>query len=176
MGYDDSRAPESGGFVKLGCRDVIPLLGAWLDRELGSDDAARVEGHVMECPACSDRMALFAAQGEALRVSMTARAAASADLSALSRSILAQAQEQKQRRVVRRPFAALLRPIAASMALAAAVAGMAIGVRTFSHPPVDAPLPLRVASIDEVDFRGAQGFVLQSGPTSIIWLREGTVR
>jgi anti-sigma factor RsiW len=176
MGYDDSRAPESGGFVKLGCRDVTPLLGAWLDRELGSDDAARVEGHVMECPACSDRMALFAAQGEALRVSMTARAAASADLSALNRSILAQAQEQKQRRVVRRPIAALLRPIAVSMALAAAIAGMAVGLRTFSSPPMEAPLPVRVASIDEVDFRGAQGFVLQSGPTSIIWLREGTVR
>ena len=31
-------------------------------------------------------------------------------------------------------------------------------------------------TIDEVDFRGAQGFVLQSGPTSIIWLREGTAR
>jgi len=177
MGYDEARAPETGGFVKLGCQDVIPLLGAWLDRELGSDDAARVEGHVMECPACSDRMALFAAQGEALRVSITARAAASTDLSALSRSILAQVEEQKQRRVVRRrPIAVLVRPVAAAMALAAAVAGVAIGLRTFSRPPVDAPLPVRVASIDEVDFRGAQGFVLQSGPTSIIWLREGTAR
>src|SRR5438105_6386927 len=103
MGYDEARAPEAGGFVKLGCRDVIPLLGAWLDRELGSEDAARVEGHVMECPGCSDRMALFAAQGEALRVAMTARASASADLSALTRSVLAQAAEQKPRRVVRRP-------------------------------------------------------------------------
>src|SRR5436305_15124333 len=130
MGYDASRGAEAGDSVKVGCHDVIPLLGAWLDRELGSDDAARVEGHVMECPACSDRMALFAAQGEALRVSMTARAAASADLSALRQSILAQVQEQKQRRVVRRPVVALLRPVAAGMALAAAVAGMAIGVRT----------------------------------------------
>jgi len=163
--------------VKLGCRDVIPLLGAWLDRELGSDDAARVEGHVMECPACSDRMALFAAQGEALRVAMTARSTASADPSALTRSILAQIEEQKQRRIVRRrPVAALMRPVAVGMALAAAVAGVAIGLRTFSQPPVEAPLPVRVASIDEVDFRGAQGFVLQSGPTSIIWLREGTAR
>ena len=176
MGYDQTRAPETGGFVKLGCRDVIPLLGAWLDRELGSEDAARVEGHVMECPACSDRMALFAAQGEALRVAMTARAAASADLSALTRSVLAQAAEQKPRRVVRRPVAVLVRPVAVAMALAAAVAGVAIGLRTFSQPPAEAPLPVRVASIDEVDFRGAQGFVLQSGPTSIIWLREGTAR
>ena len=176
MGYDQTRAPETGGFVKLGCRDVIPLLGAWLDRELGSDDAARVEGHVMECPACSDRMALFAAQGEALRVAMSARAAASADLPALTRSVLAQVEEQKQRKVVRRPVAVLARPVAVAMALAAAVAGVAIGLRTFSQPPAEAPLPVRVASIDEVDFRGAQGFVLQSGPTSIIWLREGTAR
>jgi anti-sigma factor RsiW len=178
MGYDEARAPETGGFVKLGCHDVIPLLGAWLDRELGSDDAARVEGHVMDCPACSDRMALFAAQGEALRVAMTARASASADISALTRSVLAQVAERKQRRwVVRRPVATLVRrPVAAAMALAAAVAGVAIGLRTFSQPPAEAPLPMRVASIDEVDFRGAQGFVLQSGPTSIIWLREGTVR
>ena len=162
--------------MKLGCRDVIPLLGAWLDRELGSDDAARVEGHVMECPACSDRMALFAAQGEALRVAMSARAAGSADLPALTRSVLAQVEEQKQRKVVRRPVAVLARPVAVAMALAAAVAGVAIGLRTFSQPPAEAPLPVRVASIDEVDFRGAQGFVLQSGPTSIIWLREGTAR
>ena len=176
MGYDQTRAPETGGFVKLGCRDVIPLLGAWLDRELGSDDAARVEGHVMECPACSDRMALFAAQGEALRVAMSARAAASADLPALTRSVLSQVEEQKQRKVVRRPVAVLARPVAVAMALAAAVAGVAIGLRTFSPPPAEAPLPVRVASIDEVDFRGAQGFVLQSGPTSIIWLREGTAR
>jgi anti-sigma factor RsiW len=177
MGYDEARAPESGGFVKLGCKDVIPLLGAWLDRELGSDDAARVEGHVMDCPACSDRMALFAAQGEALRVAMTAHAAASTDLSALTRSVLAQVEERKQRRwAVRRPVAALVRRTAATMALAAAVAGVAIGLRTFSQPPAEAPLPVRVASIDEVDFRGAQGFVLQSGPTSIIWLREGTAR
>ena len=92
--------------MKLGCHDVIPLLGAWLDRELASDDAARVEGHVMDCPACSDRMALFAAQGEALRVAMTARAAASADPSALTRSVLAQVAERKQRRVARRPVCA----------------------------------------------------------------------
>jgi anti-sigma factor RsiW len=176
MGYDEARAPETGGFVKQGCPDVIPLLGAWLDRELGSDDAARVEGHVMDCPACSDRMALFAAQGEALRVAMTARASASADLSALTKSVLAQVEERKQRRVVRRPVAAFLRPAAVAMALAAAVAGVAIGLRTSTPPPLEAPLPMRVASIDEVDFRGAQGFVVQSGPTSIIWLREGTAR
>jgi hypothetical protein len=176
MGYDEARAPESGGFVKLGCPDVIPLLGAWLDRELGSDDAARVEGHVMDCPACSDRMALFAAQGEALRVAMTARASASGDLSALTRSILAQVEQRKQPRVLRRPLAVFLRPAAAAMAVAAAVAGVAVGLRTFSPPPAEAPLPVLVASIDEVDFRGAQGFVLQSGLTSIIWLREGTAR
>src|SRR2546430_2023721 len=178
MGYDEARAPETGGFVKLGCHDVIPLLGAWLDRELGSDDAARVEGHVMDCPACSDRMALFAAQGEALRVVMTARASASADLSALSRSVLAQVQERKQRRwALRRPAAVrVLRPVAAAMAMAAAGAGGCLGLRPLSQPPAEAPLPVRVASIDEVDFRGAQGFVLQSGPTSIIWLREGTAR
>jgi anti-sigma factor RsiW len=170
MGYDPSRAPETGDPVKLGCHDVIPLLGAWLDRELGSDDAARVEGHVMECPACSDRMAVFAAQGEALRVSMTARASASADLAGMTRAVRAQIEErQRRRRVVRRP-------VAAAMALAAAVAGLAVGLRTFVTPPAEAPLPLRVASIDAVDFRGAQGFVVQSGPTSIIWLREGTAR
>ena len=52
-------------------------------------------------------------------------------------------------------------------------------------PPVPSPTisvcapvqaPVRIASIDEVDFRGEQGFVLQSGRTSIIWLREGTAR
>src|SRR3954451_9334915 len=117
MGYDPSRAREVD-LVKVGCSEVIPLLGAWLDRELGSADSARVEGHVMECPACSDRMALFAAQGEALRVAMTARAAASADPSALTRSVLAQVEERKERRMVRRPLAVLMRPAAVAMALA----------------------------------------------------------
>jgi anti-sigma factor RsiW len=156
--------------VKVGCHDVIPLLGAWLDRELGSDDAARVEGHVMECPACSDRMAIFAAQGEALRVSMTSRASASADLSGMTGAVLAQIEQRQRRRRL------LRRPVAGAMALAATIAGIALGLRTFVNPPAEVPLPVLVASIDAVDFRGAQGFVVQSGPTSIIWLREGTAR
>jgi anti-sigma factor RsiW len=169
MGYDASRAEVAEGAVKVGCSDVIPLLGAWLDRELGSDEAARVEGHVMDCPACSDRMALFAAQGEALRVAMQARVE-SADLAGLSHAVLRRVEQRQRRRVVRRP-------VAAAMALAAAVAGVAVGVRISSPPPAQAPAAsVRVASIDSVDFRGEQGFVLQSGRTSIIWLREGSAR
>jgi anti-sigma factor RsiW len=169
MGYDPSRAPEAEGAVTVGCSDVIPLLGAWLDRELGSDEAARVEGHVMACPACSDRMALFAAQGEALRVAMRARVD-SAEIAGLTHSVLRRVEQRQRRRVVRRP-------VAAAMALAAAVAGVALGLRISSPPPATAPTTsVRVASIDEVDFRGEPGFVLQSGRTSIIWLREGSGR
>jgi anti-sigma factor RsiW len=167
MGYDPSRAREVG-FVKVGCSEVIPLLGAWLDRELGSSDSARVEGHVMECPACSDRMAIFAAQGEALRVSMKTRAETE-DLSGLTRAVLAKAELRRRRRLVRRP-------VAAALALAAAVAGVSLGLRTLWSPPLEVQAPVRVASIDEVDFRGEQGFVLQAGRTSIIWLREGAAR
>jgi len=154
--------------VKVGCSEVIPLLGAWLDRELGSSDSARVEGHVMECPACSDRMAIFAAQGEALRVSMKTRVETE-DLSGLTRAVIAKAELRRRRRLVRRP-------VAAAMALAAAVAGVSLGLRTLWSPPLEVQAPVRVASIDEVDFRGEQGFVLQAGRTSIIWLREGAAR
>lgn len=154
--------------MKVGCSEVIPLLGAWLDRELASSDAARVEGHVMECPACSDRMAIFAAQGEALRVSMKTRVEIE-DLSGLTRAVVAKVELQRRRRIVRRP-------VAAAMALAAAVAGVAVGLRTVWSPPPEVQGPVRLASIDEVDFRGEQGFVLQSGRTSIIWLREGAAR
>jgi hypothetical protein len=83
--------------------------------------------------------------------------------------VLAKAELRRRRRVVRRP-------VAAAMALAAAIAGVAVGLRTLSGPPPEAPAPVRVASIDEVDFRGEQGFVLQAGRTSIIWLREGAAR
>jgi anti-sigma factor RsiW len=151
--------------VKVGCRDVIPLLGGWLDREIGSDDAARVEGHVMECPACSDRMAVFAAQGEALRVAINSRTA-DQDLTGLSQAIVARVR----RREARKRF--VWRPAAATMGMAAALAMAVVGLRTLSRSPVEAPAPVRMASVDEVDFHGAQGFVLQSGATSIIWLRE----
>src|SRR5438045_2140909 len=61
-----ARAPESGGFVKVGCRDVIPLLGGGLDRELGADGAARLEGPCRGGPACR------AARGQGLRAPVRA--------------------------------------------------------------------------------------------------------
>src|SRR3954454_13829411 len=106
MGYEPSRGREVG-FVKVGCSEVIPLLGAWLDRELGSADSARVEGHVMEWPACSDPLGLFAAQGEALRVAMKTRVDTE-DLSGLTHEVLAKAEVRRRRRLVRNPVAAAM--------------------------------------------------------------------
>jgi anti-sigma factor RsiW len=163
-----AREHDFGGAVKQCCTDVIPLLGAWLDRELASEDAALVEGHVMACPACSDRMAVLAAQAEALRVTMVARAG-SVDLSGLAHAVLAQASRSE----VRAKF--LRRPIAAALAIAAAVAGIAVSLRTVTRAVPQTLAPVQVASIDEVDFRAGQGFVLQSGPTSIIWFRDAAV-
>lgn len=38
------------------CRDVLPLIRDYVDRELSSDDAGRIEAHVSDCRPCAERV------------------------------------------------------------------------------------------------------------------------
>ena len=58
------------------CVDVVPLLGPLLDGALPSDDREWVEDHLLGCGKCGDRKSLIAAQGQAIREVIGARAAA----------------------------------------------------------------------------------------------------
>lgn len=38
----------------LVCREAVALMGAYLDGELGAGDRARLEGHLADCPHCTE--------------------------------------------------------------------------------------------------------------------------
>jgi anti-sigma factor RsiW len=41
----------------LVCRDAVALMTAYLDGELSAKDRARLEGHLADCPHCSEYLA-----------------------------------------------------------------------------------------------------------------------
>ena len=41
----------------LVCRDAVALMAAYLDDELALADRARLEGHLADCPHCSEYLA-----------------------------------------------------------------------------------------------------------------------
>jgi anti-sigma factor RsiW len=41
----------------LVCRDAVALVADYLEGRLGSRDAARLEGHLADCPHCSEYLA-----------------------------------------------------------------------------------------------------------------------
>src|SRR5258707_15799542 len=77
------------------CTEVVPLLGPLADAALPDDERAWVTDHLRGCAACRDRMALTAAQGDALREALSARAAR-ANFDRLADRGLARAAAQPQ--------------------------------------------------------------------------------
>ena len=43
----------------LVCRDAVALMGDYLDGSLGTHDRERLEGHLADCPHCSEYLAQF---------------------------------------------------------------------------------------------------------------------
>src|SRR5258708_9611383 len=70
------------------CQEVVPLLGPPIDGALPDDDLAWVDDHLRGCASCTDRKALFVAQGDALREVLSARGAA-ADFTGFAGRVLA---------------------------------------------------------------------------------------
>jgi len=160
------------------CQEIVPLLGPLLDGALPDDDRAWVEEHLCGCPSCRDRMALIAAQAEALREALAARTRA-LDFNGFPDRVLARAREDRVRASERAPvwgrelWWAHRPAFAAAGGLAlAACAALAI---FFSPPPSDDIGPLADSSprVEEVDFGTRSGAVLQlPRQTTVIWMSD----
>src|SRR5260370_13576093 len=70
------------------CQEVVPLLGPHTDGALPDDVLAWVDDQLRGCASCTDRKALFVAQGDALREVLSARGAA-ADFTGFAGRVLA---------------------------------------------------------------------------------------
>lgn len=45
--------PDGAGTAQIPCREIVDLLGEFLDRELGPARHARVARHLLDCPPCA---------------------------------------------------------------------------------------------------------------------------
>ena len=166
------------------CEESVPLLGPWIDGELADEDRAWLEEHVRECAACATRRLLLEATRDAVRETVTARAA-SADLSRVADAVLARVKED-------RPPANVVRlqvwgtemwrahrgaiSAAAGLAAAACVAALALLVPLRGEPsrPTLLADARPLTTLEQIDFENHEGAVLQSGDTTVIWIDDDT--
>jgi anti-sigma factor RsiW len=162
------------------CEDVVPLIGPLLDGALAADDRDWVDEHVRGCAACSGRRALLAAQAQALREAVRARAAA-LPLAGFSDRVLARVREDAPPRIReqariwgREMWWAHRGALTAGSGLALA-ACMAL-VMLFLPPASVEDGPGVVDNspqVEEVDFGTRDGAVLQlGGETTVIWMSD----
>jgi anti-sigma factor RsiW len=162
--------------MTLRCEDSVPLLGPYLDGELDPADRAWLADHLATCGACRERKALIAAQRDAIREHVVARAAG-ADLSRLSRNVLERVARQRPSAPVSVWGTEMWRAhrvrisAAAALALAASVAAI-VALRLPGRREAALDPFAQLVSIDAVDFVDRPGMVLQSGQTAIIWLSK----
>jgi anti-sigma factor RsiW len=161
------------------CVEVVPLLGPRLDGALSEDDFAWVDDHLRGCPACRDRQALIAAQAQALRESLAARAAR-IDLSGFAGRVLARTRAEKRgvdagrANVWGREMWWAHRGILATGSGLAVAACMALAVLFVQPQPADEVLVAdNSPQVEEVDFGTHDGAVLQlPGQTTVIWMSD----
>ena len=161
------------------CEEVVPLLGPLLDAALPDDDRAWVEDHLLGCASCTDRKALLAAQGEAIREVLRARGRA-ADFSGFADRVMARVEKERASAPVaaygselwgahKGAFAA-----AGGFALAACLA-LAVFFLPARAEPDDGMLlaDARASQVEEVDFGTHDGAVLQlPHETTVIWMSD----
>jgi anti-sigma factor RsiW len=163
--------------VTLRCEECAVLLSAAMDGELDATDRLWVEEHLVSCRGCRERKALLEAQRDAIRAHVVGRAAR-ADLSPVTSAVLERVARQPQSPPLsvrgRELWWAHRRrvPAAAAFALAACLAAVVVLRPARRGTPGDATPGAQIASVDEVDFAGRPGMVLQSGQTAIIWLPQ----
>jgi anti-sigma factor RsiW len=169
--------------MKRRCEESVPLLGPFLDGELPEGDRAWVAEHVAGCEACAARLALLAAQRDAVREAVVRRAAP-ADLSGIADAVLARVQEERAPAPVLR-----LRvwgtemwrerrghlSAAAGLAVAASLAVVVL-LSPFQGASVKGPLLADArnsgTTVEEIDFENHEGAVMQSGQTTVIWVDD----
>jgi len=164
------------------CEDVVPLLGPLLDSALQADDRAWVEDHLRGCASCRDRLALLAAQGEAIRELVAARAAARsfegfADR-VLARAGTASALERTPvwvREMWGAHRGAFSATAGVALAACMALAVLFVPPQKPEAPPLlaEASIPAPSSQVDTVDFGTHDGAVLQlPGDTTVIWMSD----
>ncbi len=161
------------------CEEVVPLLGPRLDGALPDDDRAWVDDHVRACAACRDREALTRAQAEAIRESVTARAA-QIDLAGFADRVLARVQKEGRSAAGERAkvwshemWWAHKAILSAGSGLALA-ACLALGVFFVRQQPAGEILVAdNSPQVEEVDFGTHDGAVLElPGQTTVIWMSD----
>jgi anti-sigma factor RsiW len=161
------------------CQEVVPLLGPHIDGALPDDDLAWVDDHLRGCASCTDRKALFVAQGDALREVLSARGAA-ADFTGFAGRVLARVGNDRAGPPLRaygsELWGAHKRAFAAAGGLALAGC-MALAVLFFPQriqSADDAALLAEAGSeIQVVDFGTHDGAVLQlPHDTTVIWMSD----
>ena len=163
------------------CNDVVPLLGPLNDGALEADDREWVEEHLRGCSSCSDRRALLAAQGAALREVLGARAAA-VSFDGFADRVMARVEKEGRGGLAERApvwlremWGAHHTAFTAAASLAAA-ACVALGVLLApQQQPDEAPLLAEAnpPQIEEVDFGTHDGAVLElPGDTTVIWMSD----
>jgi anti-sigma factor RsiW len=160
------------------CAEVVPLLGPLLDGALADDDRSWVEDHLRGCPACRDRMALIAAQAQALREALAARAA-KLDLSGFADGVLQKVRSDGEAARGRVPvwsremWWAHRGAFTAAGGLAlAACAALAVFFTPARSDEV-ALLADNSPQVEEVDFGTSAGAVLQlPRQTTVIWMSD----
>jgi anti-sigma factor RsiW len=162
------------------CQEVVPLLGPRIDGALPDDDLAWVDDHLRGCASCTDRKALFVAQGDALREALSARGAA-ADFTGFADRVLARVGNDRAGPPLRaygsELWGAHKRAFAAAGGLALAGC-MALAVLFFPQglQSADEAALLAEASAPEiqvVDFGTHDGAVLQlPHDTAVIWMSD----
>ncbi len=161
------------------CQEVVPLLGPHIDGALPDDDLAWVDDHLRGCASCTDRKALFVAQGDALREVLSARGAA-ADFTGFAGRVLARVGNDRAGPPLRaygselwgvhkRAFAA-----AGGLALAGCMALAVLFFPQRIQSADDAALLAEAGSeIQVVDFGTHDGAVLQlPHDTTVIWMSD----
>jgi anti-sigma factor RsiW len=160
------------------CADVVPLLGALLDGALADDDRKWVEDHLRGCRCCRDRLALIAAQGEAIREVLGKRIAA-LDLEGFSDRVLARARDQRASSAERAPvwgreiWWSHRRALTAAGGLALAACAALAVVFSPATPKDDVELLAdNSPQVEAVDFGTLEGAVLQLPQTTVIWMSD----
>lgn len=160
------------------CPEIVPLLSPLLDGLLPDDDRAWVEDHLCGCASCRDRLALIAAQAQAIRETLAARVE-KLDLSGFSDRVLARARNQRARASERAPvwgremWWAHRRAFTAAGGLAVAAC---VALAVFLSPPRGDEIGLLAENspqLEEVDFGTRDGAVLQlPRQTTVIWMSD----
>ena len=171
--------------MKRRCEESVPLLGPLLDGELKEEDRAWLAEHLGSCPACTARKDLLAAQRDAIREAVVARARP-ADLSRLADEVLRRvARDREPAKVLRlqvwgaetwrahRAGISAMAGVAVAASLAVVALLSPLGGNTHGAVLL-ADARTAGATVEEVDFESHEGAVMQSGQTTVIWVDDDT--